>query len=250
MADSVSGELVIVPDAEALATITGDTYDWTGAVDFAAAYDDGTNSDYRLITKSEALEILTNNDLLSQLGLTGTENFWTIEEIGLENAYVFAGIPKAVYGDDKVISHLVCPVRKVNFYGLPLIESEFGGGLVYDVVAATRTVHIIPKWADVEAWDNASMINWNTAIGLYPDESIEPLWETLPTRAQAIKIFGNSYLVSLAGLPVDSQYWTIEEHDIDFAYALDPGDNNCVSLFPKTNLNYALPVRSEVVPET
>ena len=132
MADSVSGELVIVPDAEAMATIAGGGgSSWSDAIAFAEAYSDGVNSDYRLITKAEALEILTNNDLLSQLGLTGTENFWTIEEIDLDhpNAYLFIGIPNNVYDEKKDVSHystgniLALPIRKVNFYGLPLIES-------------------------------------------------------------------------------------------------------------------------------
>lgn len=247
MADPVSGELVIVPDAEAFNSLKNHLLYWSDAVSYAAAYDDGTNSDYRLITKSEALEILTNNDLLSQLGLTGTEDFWTIEEIDLENAYVFAGIPNNVYGENKDITHLVFPVRKVNFYGLPLIESEFGGGLVFDVVAETRTVSIVAKWADVTAvlGINAKR-NWDASMALFP-LAINNVFPSLPTQAQALKIFGNSYLVTLAGLPLDNEYWTNEEVDSLNAYIWAVNYSE-IQEADKTNLHYALPIRSEVVP--
>lgn len=247
MADPISGELVIVPDAEALGTIRSNNYDWGAAKSFAESYSDGVNSDYRLITKSEALEILTNNDLLAQLGLTGTENFWTIEEIDLENAYVFAGTPNNVYGEDKVVTHLVFPVRKVNFYGLPLIESQFGGGLVYDVVAATRTVHVVIDVAetyggfDLATWDNA-ILNTGAEINGIDD------W-ALPTRAQALKIFGNSYLVTLAGLPLDNNYWTSEEAGAGGAWCYLTTESS-VTITYIGSLFYALPVRSEVVPES
>lgn len=220
--------------------------DWSTAVFYAAEWGDGTNTDYRLITKAEALEILTNNDLLSQLGLTGNENFWTIEEIDLENAYVFAGTPNNVYSEDKDNTHLVFPVRKENFYGLPLIDSEFGGGLVYDVVAETQTVHVIPLWENV---NNTFNYYWDTMIDNIGSESILTYEDWTPaTRAQALKIFGNSYLVTLAGLPVDNGYWTSEEENELLAYAVDYTGEATIE--NKTNLYYALPVRSEVVPET
>lgn len=221
---------------------------WINAVGYVAAYNDGTNTVYRLITKAEALEILTNNDLLSQLGLTGNENFWTIEEIDIDNAYVFAGTPNNVYSEDKDISHGVFPIRKVNFYGLPLIESEFGGGLVYDVVAETRTVNIVAEWADVLGYGNGGLLlTWEDAILEVPT-IYEYTYEALPTRAQALKIFGNSYLVTLAGLPVDNDYWTSEEEDLGNAYSYDIG-LGVIDSDLKTELFYALPVRSEVVPE-
>lgn len=249
IADPVSGELVIVPNAERFNSLKNYQMSWINAVSYAAAYDDGTNTDYRLITKAEALAILTNNALLSQLGLTGTENFWTIEEIDLENAYVFAGIPNNVYSEDKDVSHGVFPVRKVNFYGLPLIESEFGGGLVYDVVAETRTVHIIPEWVDV---NNPSVTDWDTMIDNVGSEEIQTLTDWTPvTRAQATKIFENISLITLAGLPTDANYWTGEEVNgvPANAYAVDPS-TGVSETYEKTNLYYGLPVRSEVVPET
>ena len=216
---------------------------WSDAVSYAAAYDDGTNTDYRLITKSEALEILTNNDLLTQLGLTGTENFWTIEEIDVENAYVFAGILNNVHSEDKVIEHVALPVRKVNFYGLPLIDSEFGGGLVYDVVAATREVKIIPKWSDVIY---PSEYDWDAAIHNYPSGIGDEYFMALPTRAEALKIFNNTWLTTLAGLPTDNDYWTREEVNEINAYYFDIALNE-VGQDQKTALYYALPVRSETV---
>ena len=243
IADSVSGELVIVPDAEALGTIRGNTYNWAAAKSFAESYSDGVNSDYRLITKAEALAILTNNDLLSQLGLTGTENFWTIEEIDLERAYVFSLISKSPSIRDKDASHLAFPIRKVNFYGLPLIESEFGGGLVYDVVAATREVKVIPKWSDVI---HNSIYDWDTAIHNYPSSIGEVYFMALPTRAEALKIFGNSYLVTLAGLPVDNDYWTSEDVGNGGAWYFNP-NTLIASVTSVSSQFYALPVRSETV---
>ena len=248
MADPVSGELVIVPDAEVFDSLKYYQMSWINAVSYAAAYDDGTNTDYRLITKAEALAILNNAELVAQLGLTGTEDFWTIEEIDLENAYVFAGIPNNVYGEHKDVSHLALPIRKVNFYGLPLIESEFGGGLVYDVVAATRMVYVAAKWADVES-SFSFHVGWDDAMNLLPDIIGSEEFEILPTRAQALKIFGNSYLVTLLGLPVDENYWTSEEFNDDWAYAYEH-DLGTTANEPKTLSYYALPVRSEVVPET
>lgn len=251
IADSVSGELVIVPDAEALETITGNTYNWAAAKSFAESYSDGVNSDYRLITKSEALEILTNNDLLSQLGLTTNDNFWTIEEIDIDNAYVFAGTPNNVYSEDKDVSHMALPIRKVNFYGLPLIESDFGGGLVYDVVAETRTVNIVAKWADIDQAGLSNPESWENVNAIPPVEL--PLggetFTHIPTLAQAVKIFGNSYLVTLAGLPLDDDYWTSETAGVDGAFWFKPSTLSS-SIGYIGNLCYALPIRSEVVPET
>lgn len=249
IADSVSGELVIVPDAEALETITGNFYYWEDAKLFAESYSDGVNSDYRSPTKAEAFEILTNGDLLSQLGLPTFTRIWTIEEIDAGNAYAASGIGNIVFSDYKDMSHFAFPVRKVNFYGLPLIESEFGGGLVYDVVAETRTVHVVAEWADVISFDYGDMCNWDDAVGRYPDIIGADEFTSMPTRAQALKIFGNSYLVTLAGLPLDNNYWTSEEIDALNAYCWATGDNE-IQDADKTNLHYALPVRSEVVPES
>lgn len=219
---------------------------WDEAISYAAAYDDGTNTDYRLITKSEALAILTNNALLSKLGLTGLENFWTIEELETENAYYFDGIQENVSFDDKTVNFNVLPVRKVNFYGLPLIESQFGGGLVYDVVAETRTVNVVCKPAE---WGDFNTFTWENANGILPVEINEVIFTALPTQAQALKIFGNSYLVTLAGLPLDNDYWTSEEDGADCAYSYSFTIPGILSV-GKSDLIYALPVRSEVVPET
>jgi len=89
IADAVSGELVIVPDAEALEIIFGDIFEWADAVSFAAAYSDGVNSDYRLPTRDEAVKILGNSLLISQLELPMESwiRYWTIEEISEEEAY-------------------------------------------------------------------------------------------------------------------------------------------------------------------
>lgn len=219
------------------------------AVGYSYGYSDGVNSDYRLITKAEALAILTNNALLAKLGLTGLENFWTIEELDVESAYYFDGIQKYVHLDDKVVGFFVLPVRKVNFYGLPLIESEFGGGLVYDVVAATRTVDIVAKWQTVIDEGVDSHYNWLTAIDNASNVLIGGLFSSLPTRAQALKIFGNSYLVTLAGLPVDNSYWTSEDVGNGDAWYFIPNDL-IASITTVSSQYYALPVRSEVVPET
>lgn len=89
MADPVSGELVIVPDAEALETITGNTYDWAAAVAFAESYSDGVNSDYRLITRAEALAIFGNAELVAQLGLPVDDDYWTSEGVGGDGAWCF-----------------------------------------------------------------------------------------------------------------------------------------------------------------
>lgn len=251
IADPVSGELVIVPDAEALDTITGNTYNWAAAIAFAESYTDGVNSDYRLITKAEALAILRNYDLLSQLGLSGLDNFWTIEEIDLENAHVFAGSPNTVYPDVKTVLHGALPIRKVNFYGLPLIDSEFGGGLVYDVVAATRTVEIVAKWEDIYQAGFPNPESWENVYAIPPIEipGGGEIFTHIQTRAQALKIFGNSYLVALAGLTLDNDYWTSEEADQAHAYAYI-NMTEAIEELPKTDLFYVLPVRSEVVPET
>ena len=246
MADPVSGELVIVPDAEAFNSLKNYLMDWSAAVSYAAQWDDGTNTDYRLITKAEALEILTNNDLLSQLGLTGNEVFWTIEEMDTGIAYVFNNHIGEVSIAGKDSTHLAFPVRKVNFYGLPLIESEFGGGLVFDVVAETRTVSIVAKWADVTGMLGINARNnWDASMALFPLE----IFTSLPTRAQALKIFGNSYLVTLAGLSVEENYWTSEIDEVEnekaFAYNALLGQ---IDSFNKTDFYCVLPVRSEVVP--
>lgn len=241
---------MIVPDAEAIETIVGgDHYSWYDAIAFAEAYSDGANTDYRLITKSEAFEILTNNDLLAILALTGTtENFWTIEENEVENAYYFDGIQGNVSSDDKTVTSIALPVRKVNFYGLPLIESEFGGGLVYDVVAATRTVHVVANCNifSIDAY------TWENAMSTVPTEIGSEMFDSLPTRAQMLKILGNSYLVTLAGLPglpVDKGFWTNEEDQEADAWAYW-NTTNTIESTGKTETLYALPVRSEVVPET
>ena len=247
MADSVSGELVIVPDAEALGTITGNTYDWAAAIAFAESYTDGVNSDYRLITKAEALEILTNSTLVSQLELPIDNNYWTIEEFEADDAWAFDFIGETglnFYPDSGL--YYALPVRKVNFYGLPLIDSEFGGGLVFDVVAETRMVHVAAKPAD---WGDFGIYDWVESGEQVLSVINGYLFDGLPTRAQALKIFGNSYLVTLLGLPVDDDYWTSEEQNLNYAYSVEPSTQN-TSLNDKVELFYALPIRSEVVPET
>ena len=120
--------------------------------------------------------------------------------------------------------------------------------MVYDVVAATRMVYVAAKWADVESTFNFH-VNWDNAMGLLPDMIGSEEFEILPTRAQALKIFGNSYLVTLLGLPVDDNYWTSEEDDSVNAYHYDV-ELKSIQTDLKTELLYALPVRSEVVPET
>ena len=244
IADEVSGELVIVPDAEAIATIAGgDRYSWDDAIEFAEDYSDGVNSDYRLMTRAEALKIFGNSYLVTLAGLpldSQIGDYWTSEEVDLTYANAYVVETEIIEALDKGVFNYALPVRKVNFYGLPLIESEFGGGLVYDVVAATRMVHIIPKWADVIY---NYTYDWDTAIHKYPSSIGEVYFMALPTRAQALKIFGNSYLVSLAGLPVDNSYWTSEEFSETDAYKIET--NLQINNDVKTELYYALPVRSE-----
>lgn len=254
MADPVSGELVIVPDETALTTITGDTYLWQDAVDFAAAYDDGTNSDYRLITIAEAEAILGNSWLVGQLGLPNVTNYWTIEETA-EPGTSYYSTPIGVIDAENAteVAYYALPVRKENFYGLPLIESEFGGGLVYDVVAETRTVHVAAKWEDVISAGYEITYDWLDALHFslfpVPVPSVGEIFTDIPTRAHAMNIFENSYLVSLLGLPLDNEYWTNEEVDSLNAYIWAVNDDE-IQEADKTNLHYALPVRSEVVPET
>jgi len=251
MADPVSGELVIVPNAEAIATIAGgDQYSWDDAIAFAAAYSDGVNSDYRLMTRAEALAIFNNAALVEQLTLDFSSGFWTVEEFDVSNAWRYAlTIEDLSYSHKASGVEAALPVRKVNFYGLPLIESEFGGGLVYDVVAATRTVYIVAKWQTVIDDGVDSPCNCLTAIDNASNVQIGGLFSSLPTRAQALKIFGNSYLVTLAGLPLDGDYWTSEEVDLTYAYAYVV-ETGIIEELDKSVLNYAFPVRSEVVPET
>ena len=252
MADPVSGELVIVPDAEALGTITGNTYDWLAAIAFAESYSDGVNSDYRLLTNAEAVAILGNAELVAQLGLPGFDDplvpYWTTEEVDIDYAWGFNPNGLIIEDSDKSGYYYALPIRKVNFYGLPLIGSEYGGGLVYDVVAATRMVYVAAKWADVES-SFSFHVGWDDAMNLLPDIIGSEEFEILPTRAQALKIFGNSYLVTLLGLPVDENYWTSEEFNDDWAYAYEH-DLGTTANELKTLSYYALPVRSEVVPET
>lgn len=121
--------------------------------------------------------------------------------------------------------------------------------MVYDVVAATRTVEIVAKWEDVNNSAGGNPVEWESAIGIVPIALHEEYYTALPTRAQAVKIFGNSYLVTLAGLPVNNDYWTSEEDDLGNAYSYDVV-HGVIDSDLKTELFYALPVRSEVVPET
>jgi len=146
----------------------------------------------------------------------------------------------------KTYRELAIPVRKVNFYGLPLIESEFGGGLVYDVVAETNTVHVAAKPAD---WGDFGTYDWVESGEQVLSVINGYLFDGLPTKAQIAKIFGNSYLVTLLGLPLGNSYWTNEEVDSLNAYIWDV-DYAMIEEANKTNSHYALPVRSEVVPET
>ena len=244
-----------MPDAEEIATITANVYFWQDAIDFAAAYTNGINSDYRLITKAEAVAILGNAELVAQLGLPGFDDplvpYWTTEEVDIDYAWGFNPNGLIIEDSDKSGYYYALPIRKVNFYGLPLIESEFGGGLVYDVVAATRTVEIVAKWEDVNNSAGGNPVEWESAMGIVPIALNEESYTALPTRAQALKIFRNSYLVTLAGLPVDNSYWTCEEFNDnnDNAWAYEHFYET-IADEPKTSLYYALPVRSEVVPET
>jgi len=248
MADPISGELVIVPDAEAIATIAGgDHYPWYDAIAFAEAYSDGVNSDYRLMTRAEALAIFNNAALVEQLTLDFSSGFWTVEEFDVSNAWRYSlAIEDLSYSNKASTHEAALPVRKVNFYGLPLIDSEYGGGLVYDVVAETRTVSIVANC-------NIFSINaytWEDSMRTVPTEIGSEIFDSLPTRAQALKIFGNSYLVTLAGLPFyNDEYWTSESVGNGGAWCFIPID--LIASVEYVGLQfYALPVRSEVVPET
>jgi hypothetical protein len=227
MADPVSGELVIVPDAEALGTITGNTYDWLAAIAFAESYSDGVNSDYRLLTNAEAVAILGNAELVAQLGLPGFDDplvrYWTPEEADIDYAWGFNPNRLIIEDYDKSGYYYALPIRKVNFYGLPLIESEFGGGLVYDVVAATRTVYIVPDaealkiiFGDIFEWAEAVSFAAAYSDGVNSDYR-------LPTRDEAVKILRNSLLISQLELPMESwiRYWTIEEISEEEAYYIE-----------------------------
>lgn len=246
MADPISGELVIVPDAEAIATITdGNNYSWGDAIAFTEAYSDGVNSDYRLPTKSEALAIFGNAELVGELTLDFSSGFWTIEEYDVDNAWRYSLPIENISHVDKVSTlEAALPIRKVNFYGLPLIDSEYGGGLVYDVVAATREVKIIPHWGDIVG---NTLFMWDNAINYYPSLIGNETFTALPTRAEALKIFNNTYLCALAGigLGVEYAYWTSEEYDIDNAY--EYSENQAIEASSKLTEIYAIPVRSETV---
>ena len=221
------------------------------AKEFCESYEKNGYSDYRLITKAEAVAILGNSALVSQLGLPVDDNYWTIEDTGAQenNAWFYSTNNFVIDEESKSSIFYVLPVRKVNFYGLPLIESEFGGGLVYDVVAATRTVEIVAKWEDVNNSAGGNPVGWESAMGKVPIALHGEEYTALPTRAQAVKIFGNSYLVTLAGLPVDNNYWTSEEVDFYSAYYYYV-ETGIIEYDAKVVSYYALPVRSEVVPET
>ena len=206
-----------------------------------------------MITRAEALAIFGNAELVAQLGLPVNNNYWTIEDTGAQENYAwFYSTNNSVIDEEsKSGTFYVLPIRKENFYGLPLIDSEFGGGLVFDVVAETRTVSIAAKWAEVTAvLGSSAQGDWGASMALFP-VTLENIFTSMPTRAQALKIFGNSYLVTLLGLPVDDNdsYWTSEDVDADGAwfyyYAL-----GILEVELKSSLYYALPVRSEVVPET
>ena len=193
---------------------------------------------------------MTNTALVAQLGLPGFDDplrpYWTIEDAGAVEGYAWAFNPNGYTIEDNDVSGqlYVLPVRKVNFYGLPLIDSEFGGGWVYDVVAATRDVKIIPHWGDVVG---NTLFMWDNAMNYYPSLIGNETFTALPTRAEALKIFNNTYLCALAGMfvGVEYSYWTSEEYDANNAYACQ---ENCVILYvDKTSEFYALPVRSETV---
>ena len=248
MADTISGELVIVPDAEKLALIGVAAQG--NSIDFAAAYTDGVNSDYRLTTRNELIAIFGNNNLLTLLDLDSSQDYWSIESAGAAagNAWFWDGSNGVITEDDSALNKYVLPVRKVNFYGLPLIDSEYGGGLVYDVVAETREVKIIPKWSDVIY---NSIYEWDIAIHNYPSGIGDVYFTALPTRAEALKIFNNTYLCDLAGLPVKdySNFWTSEEdgNDNSKAWQISTYDYIIASDFKSGSSLKALPVRSETV---
>jgi hypothetical protein len=122
--------------------------------------------------------------------------------------------------------------------------------LVYDVVAATRTVYIVPDaealkiiFGDIFEWAEAVSFAAAYSDGVNSDYR-------LPTRDEAVKILGNSLLISQLELPMESwiRYWTIEEISEEEAYYIDQSGYLFVAF--KTYECYALPVRSEVVPET
>lgn len=196
-----------------------------------------------LPNRYQALQIFENSVLVTQLGLPADNAYWTSEESGELNVWTL-DTPYESFGEtDKTEVAYALPVRVVNFYGLPLINSEYGiDGLVYDVVAETRMVHIVAGTGvyTTDTWDNS--------MALFPME-ISNTFTSMPTRAQALKIFRNSYLVTLAYLPLDNNYWTSEDVNETNAYSYDVG-LGVIGSDLKTELLYALPVRSEVVPES
>lgn len=244
-ADPVSGEILIAAKWQDVIDVGngGAVLAWADAVTEVATI--GGYSYNALPNRVQALQIFENAEIVTQIGIPdfGVTPYWTSEE--KDNDYAYDANGDVIEESGKENEYYALPVRVVNFYKLPLIGSEYGGGLVYDVVAETQTVHVLPYWSDVNAttvadWDTRVDDALSESIGIYDD------WQ-LPTRAQATKIFENISLVALAGLPTESIFWTSEvvEGEEENAYAYDTTIGQ-IDSYGKIELYYGLPVRSEV----